>query len=161
MLREHVLCFSIPSSGPSFSPPFRPRRRRERATRKTGLYRHREFHSSRGYRHCLDRKCRNLEFPSGLSGEKATREILTSRSARKKCQASLCHTIAQFQSSAGKLNAFGIGAFALRHRPGEVPTISRKPRLKAGWSVNPTSNATVSKESFEYNMRDFAASTRL
>ena len=59
-------------------------------------------------------------------------EILTSRSARKKCQASLCHTIAQFQSSAGKLSAFGIGAFALRHCPGEVPTISRKPRLNAG-----------------------------
>jgi len=132
MLREHVLCFSIPSSGRSFSPPFRPRRRRERATRRTGLYRHRGLYSSGGCRHCLDRKCRNLEFPSGLSGEKATSEILTSRSARKKCQASLCHTIAQFQSSAGKLNAFGIGAFALRHCPGEVPTISRKPRLNAG-----------------------------
>jgi hypothetical protein len=34
--------------------------------------------------------------------------------------------------SLGRLNAFGIGAFALRHRPGEVPTISRKLRLKAG-----------------------------
>src|ERR1700686_4474209 len=66
-----------------------------------------------------------------------------------------------FSSGAGRLNAFGIGAFALRHRPGEVPTISRKLRLKAGWSVNPTSNATVSKESFECNKRDFAASTRL
>jgi|SRR5580692_2432745 hypothetical protein len=33
---------------------------------------------------------------------------------------------------ASSLNAFGIGAFALRHCPGEVPTISRKPRLKAG-----------------------------
>ena len=64
-------------------------------------------------------------------------------------------------SGAGNLNAFGIGAFALRHRPGEVLTISRKLRLKAGWSVNPTSNATVSKESFECNKRDFAASTRL
>ena len=32
----------------------------------------------------------------------------------------------------GSLNAFGIGAFALRHCPGEVPTISRKLRLKAG-----------------------------
>src|SRR6202051_2469173 len=84
MLREHVLCFSIPSSGRSFPPPFRPRRRRERATRRTGLYRHRGLHSSGGCRHCLDRKCRNLEFPSGLSGEKATSEILTSRSARKK-----------------------------------------------------------------------------
>ena len=50
-------------------------------------------------------------------------------------------------SGVGRVNAFGIGAFALRHRPGEVPTISRKLRLKAGWSVNPTSNATVSKES--------------
>src|SRR5580700_9001196 len=66
-----------------------------------------------------------------------------------------------FSSGAGRLNAFGIGAFALRHRPGEVPTISRNLRLKAGWSVNPTSNATVSKESFECNKRDFAASTRL
>src|SRR6266849_5104727 len=66
-----------------------------------------------------------------------------------------------FSSGAGRLNAFGIGAFALRHRPGEVPTISRKLRLKAGWSVNPTSNATVSKESFECNKRDLAASTRL
>jgi hypothetical protein len=66
-----------------------------------------------------------------------------------------------FSSGAGRLNAFGIGAFALRHRPGEVPTIARKLRLKAGWSVNPTSNATVSKESFECNRRDFAASTRL
>jgi hypothetical protein len=33
---------------------------------------------------------------------------------------------------ASSLNAFGIGAFALRHCPGEVPTISRKLRLKAG-----------------------------
>src|SRR5271155_6230903 len=66
-----------------------------------------------------------------------------------------------FSSGAGRLNAFGIGALALRHRPGEVPTISRKVRLKAGWSVNPTSNAIVSKESFECNKRDFAASTRL
>jgi hypothetical protein len=32
----------------------------------------------------------------------------------------------------GRLNAFGIGAFALRHSPGEVPTISQKLRLKAG-----------------------------
>src|ERR1700681_4236690 len=61
-----------------------------------------------------------------------------------------------FSSGAGRLNAFGIGAFALRHRPGEVPTIARKLRLKAGWSVNPTSNATVSKEAFECNKRDFA-----
>src|SRR5208282_2715523 len=61
----------------------------------------------------------------------------------------------------GRLKTFGIGAFDLRHRPGEVPTISRKLRFKAGWSVNPTSNATVSKESFECNKRDFAASTRL
>src|ERR1700691_3945011 len=66
-----------------------------------------------------------------------------------------------FSSGAGRLNVFGIGAFALRHLPGEVPTISRKLRLKAGWSVNPASNATVSKESFECNKRDFAASTRL
>jgi hypothetical protein len=34
--------------------------------------------------------------------------------------------------SASGLNAFGMGAFALRHCPGEVPTISRKLRLKAG-----------------------------
>ena len=33
---------------------------------------------------------------------------------------------------ASSLNAFGIGAFVLRHCPGEVPTISRKRRLKAG-----------------------------
>jgi hypothetical protein len=66
-----------------------------------------------------------------------------------------------FSSGAERLNAFGISAFSLRHRPGEVPTIARKLRLKAGWSVNPTSNATVSKESFECNKRDFAASTRL
>src|ERR1700688_1455232 len=66
-----------------------------------------------------------------------------------------------FSSGAGRLNAFGIGAFALRHRPGEVPTISRKLRLKAGWSVNPTSNATVSKESFECNKRVFPVSPRL
>src|SRR5258708_6464272 len=66
-----------------------------------------------------------------------------------------------FSSGAKRLNAFGIGAFALRHCPGEVPTIARKLRLKAGWSVNPTFNATVSKESFECNKRDFAASTRL
>src|SRR5277367_6921741 len=66
-----------------------------------------------------------------------------------------------FSSGAGRLNAFGIGAFALRHCPGVVPTIARKLRLKAGWSVNPTSNATVSKESFDCNKRDFAASTRL
>ena len=33
---------------------------------------------------------------------------------------------------ASSLNAFGIGAFALRHCPGEVPAISRKLRLKAG-----------------------------
>ena len=66
-----------------------------------------------------------------------------------------------FSSGVGRVNAFGIGAFALRHRPGEVPTISRKLRLKAGWSVNPTSNAMVSKEPFECNKRDFAASTRL
>ena len=66
-----------------------------------------------------------------------------------------------FSLGAERLNAFGIDAFALRHRPGEVPTISRKLRLKAGWSVNPTSNATVSKDSFECNKRDFAASTRL
>src|ERR1700689_845135 len=64
-------------------------------------------------------------------------------------------------SGAGRLNAFGIGAFALRHRPGEVPAILRKLRVKAGWSVNPTSNATVSKESLECNKRDFGASTRL
>src|SRR5882724_5591336 len=62
---------------------------------------------------------------------------------------------------ASSLNAFGIGAFALRHCPGEVPTISRKPRLNAGRSQNPISNATVSKDSFECNNRDFAASTRL
>src|SRR5277367_6536277 len=66
-----------------------------------------------------------------------------------------------FSSGAGRLNAFGIGAFSLRHCPGVVPTIARKLRLKAGWSVNPTSNATVSKESFDCNKRDFAASTRL
>jgi hypothetical protein len=33
---------------------------------------------------------------------------------------------------AGSLNVFGIGAFALRHCPGDVPTVSRKLRLKAG-----------------------------
>ena len=35
-------------------------------------------------------------------------------------------------SWASSLKAFGIGAIALRHWPGEVPTISRKLRLKAG-----------------------------
>lgn len=33
---------------------------------------------------------------------------------------------------ASSLNDFGTGAFALRHCPGGVPTISRKLRLKAG-----------------------------
>src|ERR1700691_5500934 len=66
-----------------------------------------------------------------------------------------------FSSGAGNLNAFGIGAFALRHRPGEVPTIARKLRFKAGWSVNPTSNATVSRGWFESTQRDLAASPRL
>ena len=92
---------------------------------------------------CLDRKCRSLAFLLCFSGWETRSDDL------------------YFPSGTGKLNAFGIGAFALRHRPGEVPTISRKLRLKAGWSVNPTSNATVSKESFECNKRDFAASTRL
>src|SRR5882762_6199846 len=92
---------------------------------------------------CLDSKCRSLAFLLGFSGWETRVTDL------------------YFSSGARRLNAFGIGAFALRHRPGEVPTISRKLRLKAGWSVNPTSNATVTKESCECNKRDFAASTRL
>src|SRR5258708_28654991 len=73
---------------------------------------------------CLDSKCRGLAFLLGFSGGGNASDDL------------------YFSSGAGRLNTFGIGAFDLRHRPAEVPTISRKLRLKAGWSVKPTCNAT-------------------
>jgi hypothetical protein len=96
---------------------FYGRHQRERATRKTPSYRLRQFHYFGDFEPCLDSKCPDLEFPAGSTGESREKSAkLPSRS----------------QSSAGGLNAFGIGAFALLHCPGEVPTISRKLRLKAG-----------------------------
>jgi hypothetical protein len=67
------------------------------------------------------------------------------------------HHFLPLQSLADHLNPFGTGALALRHCPGEVPTISRKLLLKAGWSVNPVSSAISSNDLSEYNSSDLAA----
>jgi hypothetical protein len=99
---------------------------------------------------CLDRKYRILSIPVRVHPERKrlkTIEFLVLR----------FHNSILLQSLADLLNLFGTGAFALRQYPGEVPTISRKLLLKAGWSVNPVSNATLSKDLSVYSNSDFAA----
>jgi len=99
---------------------------------------------------CLDLKCRVLSIPVLAHLEREPLENIGFLVLR-------LHNLLPLQSLADHLNPFGTGALALRQCPGEVPTISRKFLLKAGWSVNPVSNATLSKDLSVYSNSDFAA----
>src|SRR5580704_3563485 len=99
---------------------------------------------------CLDRKCRILSIPVLAHLEREPLENIEFLVLR-------LHNLLSLQSLADHLNPFGTGALTLRQCPGEVPTIFRKLLLKAGWSVNPVSNATLSKDLSVYSNSDFAA----